>query len=462
MTLSMRRKFIIAAGVSAACLLSACGGNGVGLGSSSFTVGETFPEAGGELVVATLQGPTSYMEDEQGETGYEVELVQAFAAANDLTVRFVVKRDIEALLDAVANGEVHLAAAGLTNTEARRAAQTQFGPAYKNVRQQLVCRGGAVRPSDIDELDEARISVVAGSSYVETLEGLKEDNPDIGWTTRQAGSAMPLLAAVERGQIDCTVADSNLVAYARRRHPDLVVPMELSEDQPLAWVRSTQVEGLEPRLEAWFAQAHQNDYLQALDERWYGHFDEFDYVDVVRFIERLDERLPRYRSFFEMAAQDTPFDWPLLAAQAYQESHWDPDAVSATGVRGLMMLTLATASEVGIENRLDPRQSVQGGAEYLANLYDRIPDGVEGEDRLWFALAAYNVGMGHIYDARRLAERRGLDKNSWEAMEEVLPLLSQREYYTTVRHGYARGHEPVQYVRKIREYYAMLHANLQI
>lgn len=446
-----------------ALVLAACGGNGAGPAPGRGVPADfaELTETGGELVVLTLEGPTTYFRMNGEITGYEVELAETFARDHGLSVRFVVKRDIEALFEAINEREGHIAAAGLTVTEARRE-RLEFGPAYKNVRQQLVCHDDQDEPTRAEELSGFRIAVVAGSSYAETMEELAADNTRIGWTERQAGSAMPLLAAVDRGNLDCTVADSNLVAYARRVHPELVAPMNLTEDQPIAWAVAPGVEGLHEALDAWFAQSHRNGFLQALDERWYGHFEEFDYVDVVAFIERLDERLPRFRPYFELAAADTPFSWTLLAAQAYQESHWDPDARSPTGVRGLMMLTLSTAERVGVENRLDPRQSVAGGAIYLADLYERLPDAVQGEDRLWFALAAYNVGMGHVYDARALAERRGLDKNSWDDVAEVFPLLSQPEYYRNARHGYCRGHEPVQYVRKIREYYAMLHANLAL
>lgn len=446
-----------------ALVLAGCGGNGARSPSSS-TIPASFsalPEEGGELVVATLNGPTTYYRSQGEPTGYEYELVEAFAREHDLDVRFVVMRDIDALFEAVNNRQVHIGAAGLTVTAAR-GERIEFGPAYKNVTQQLVCHDDMDEPTRLSELSGFRIAVVAGSSYVETLEGIAAEQPGIGWTQRQAGSAMPLLTAVDRGNLDCTVADSNLVAFARRRYPELAIAMDLTPDQPLAWAVAPQTEGLGEALDAWFTQSHENDLLQALDERWYGHLNEFDYIDVVRFIERVDERLPRFRAYFEMAAVDMPFDWTLLAAQAYQESHWDPDARSPTGVEGLMMLTLPTAEEVGIQDRTDPRQSVQGGAAYLEDLYGRIPDGVEGEDRLWFALGAYNVGMGHIYDARALAERRGLDKNSWDDVARVLPLLSEPQHYRQARHGYARGHEPVQYVRKIREYYGMLHANLEL
>lgn len=448
-----------------AILLAACsqGGDGSGLGSGR-SVPASFAElseTGGELVVLTLEGPTSYYESEGEATGYEVELAEAFAREHDLEIRFVVKRNIDTLFEALNNREGHIGAAGLTSTPGRRE-RIEFGPAYKNVRQQLVCHDDSDQPRRLEQLANVRIAVVAGSSYAETMEEIGVEHPEIGWTAREVGSAMPLLTGVDRGSIDCTIADSNLVAYARRRHPELAIPMSLTEDQPLAWAVAPGVEGLHEALADWFAQSHDNDLLQALDERWYGHFDEFDYIDVVRFIERLDERLPRFRSYFERAAQEMPFDWTLLAAQAYQESHWDPDARSPTGVEGLMMLTMSTAARVGVENRRDPRQSVQGGAAYLADLYERIPDGVQGEDRLWFALGAYNVGLGHVYDARALAERRGLNKNDWDDVAEVLPLLSQPEFYQQARHGYCRGHEPVHYVRKIREYYAMLHANLEL
>lgn len=172
----------------------------------------------------------------------------------------------------------------------------------------------------------------------------------------------------------------------------------------------------------------------------------------------MQTRLPQYRETFERVATDVPFDWELLAAQAYQESHWDPHAVSATGVRGLMMLTLPTARRVGVTDRTDPEQSIEGGTAYLAELYERVPEGVTGEDRIWFALAAYNVGMGHMYDARALAERLGRDKNSWDDLARTLPLLSDPRYYETLRYGYARGHEPVRYVEKVRRYRALLEA----
>lgn len=450
--MTLQRWAGVALAVSALCLVQCSG-------PASDATFESIVEDG-ELVVLTLSGATIH-EVRNGEPdGFEVDLVSAFADEHGLSVRFRVMRNIGALIEALENGEGHLAAANLTINEVRSERIT-FGPAYKNVRERLVCRRGGESASSVDALAGLRLAVVADSSYAETLRNLQQEHPDIAFDERPAGSALPLLDAVDRGRIDCTVADSHIVAFARQRHPELITPLNLSDQSALAWAHSGDVAGLSEALDTWFAEAHAFGLIEEIEEDWFGDFGEFDYVESARFVRRLEDRLPRFRNYFRDAAEGTPFDWELLAAQAYQESHWDPDATSPTGVRGLMMLTLPTAERVGVTDRLDPRQSVEGGADYLADLYERLPDAIEGEDRLWFALAAYNVGMGHIYDARLLAERQGRDKNSWDTMEQVLPLLSRPEHYTTVRYGYARGHEPVRYVQRIRTYRAMLDANLR-
>lgn len=436
--------------------LAACGGANTATTPSEPDTLSLIRERG-ELIILTLAGPTSYIEGSGAASGYEVDLANAFASELGVSARFRVEASIPELLEALEAGEGHIAAAGLTQTTGR-AERLAFAPAYKAVTEQLVCRRGGPSPTRRDGLAGTDIQVLEGSSYEETLIALQAQHPDISWDSAPGGSAMPLLAAVDEGDIACTVSDSHLVDFARRRHPELVVAQNLTGEQSLAWAYDARVEGLDSALASWFAQAHSSGLLEALDETWFGQFGDYDYVDIARFVRRVDDRLPRYRRWFEDAAEDVPFEWELLAAQAYQESHWDPDAVSATGVRGLMMLTLSTAERVGIDDRTDPRQSIRGGAAYLDDLYARVPDGVTGEDRLWFALAAYNVGMGHMYDARRLAERLGRNKDSWDDLAATLPLLSDPEHYSTLRYGYARGHEPVRYVEKIREYRAMLAA----
>lgn len=185
------------------------------------------------------------------------------------------------------------------------------------------------------------------------------------------------------------------------------------------------------------------------------------YLEEKVFLRHVNSRLPRYKAVFQKEAQRRGIPWKLLASQAYQESRWNPRAVSPTGVRGIMMLTRNTSSSYGIQNRLDPQASIHGGARHLSRLLRQLPPEVTEPDRTWIALAAYNVGMGHVKDARMLASRLGKDPNRWSGLREVLPLLAQKEYYKTLPHRYARGWEPVQYVRRIRGYWALLKQNYQ-
>ena len=447
-------------GVLAPLFLASCGGstNGSNGAPRLDETGLAAIQERGEMVVLTTPGPTTYALGEDGEpTGYEVDLATAFADELGVGVRFVVFDDLSGVLQGLEDSVGDIAAAGITRTS-ERGARFAFGPAYKNITENVVTRRGGAQVREPEDLVGIDLAVVAQSSYVETLQGLQADLPELDWRTIEAPSAFALLEAVQEGDLTATVADSNLVAYARLEFPELMTPINLTDDdRSLAWATGLENGELVDSLNTWFARAHDEGLLEDLDELWYGHAREaFDYVDTRRFIARIDERLPQYERWFRQAAEEQDLDWRWLAAQAYQESHWDADAQSPTGVRGMMMLTLPTAGELGIEDRSDPRQSISGGAQYMSNLMGRMPDGVEGEDRLFKAMAAYNIGMGHLYDARRLAERQGLDKNVWPDIRRTLPLLSEPAYYEGLRYGYARGGEPVHYVRNIRRYKALL------
>ena len=152
------------------------------------------------------------------------------------------------------------------------------------------------------------------------------------------------------------------------------------------------------------------------------------------------------------AAEENGIRPGLLAAQSYQESHWNPKAKSPTGVRGIMMLTQPVAKSLGVKSRLDARSNIFAGARYHAKMKAMFDDSVAEPDRTWMALAAYNVGRGHFRDAQGLARKLDKNPNLWIDMKEVLPLLADKAYYKDLKYGYARGNEPVQYVTRIRDY----------
>ncbi len=411
----------------------------------------------GELVVVTRNAPTTYYVDRHDKpTGFEHDLAQNFAEHLELALRFEIRHSIGEIKEALRSGEAHLAAAGLTRLETREE-EFQFGPSYHQIQQQLVCRRGGNRPDNLDELPAVSLMVIADSSYEERLEELREERlPDLEWEVEPSTSTELVLQKVWEKEVDCTVADSNIVAISRRYYPELIVVMPMSEPQELAWMMPRQSSELAEAVNEWFHKREAKKLVDTLMTRYYAHVEIFDYVDTSRYVRRIYERLPEFLDIFKRAGEKYGIDWRLLAAQAYQESHWNPMARSPTGVRGIMMLTLPTAAEVNVNNRLDPEESIMGGARYLASLRQRLPAEIEEPDRTWIALAAYNVGMGHIYDARRLARNYGLDPNLWSSLQQMLPKLAQPEYHRYLPHGYARGDEPVQYLRRIRNYRELL------
>ena len=416
----------------------------------------------GELIVLTRNAPTTWYYDRDGEpAGLEYDLATAFAAHLGVPVRFEFRDSIGSILEALARGEAHFAAAGLTGTDGR---QEHFllGPPYQAVQQQVVCRRGVRLPRDLDDLAGRSLMVTGSSSYIERLQEIRATtHPDLSWQVADTTATEIVLQQVWDSDVDCAIADSNIVAINRRYMPELQVAFPLTDSESLNWLLPANAEGLRSAMEEWFEQAEDSGLIATTQARYYAHVEIFDYVDIARFIRRIDSRLPRFRETFELAGETYGIDWRLLAAQAYQESHWDPAARSPTGVRGMMMLTLPTAREVGVANRLDPEQSILGGARYLANLESRLPGSVTDPDRTWKALAAYNIGMGHLYDARALARRLQRDPDQWHHLREVLPLLADPAYHQDLRYGYARGNEPVHYLRRIRNYDDILRRYLE-
>lgn len=415
----------------------------------------------GTLVVLTRNAPTTwYIGRDEEPNGPEHDMIEAFAARLGVKVKYKIKETIKEIIEGVESGEGDLAAGGLTITE-ERISKFRFGPPYQDVTQQVVCRRDNVQPEAVSELIGLNIQVIADSSYTERLRELKEKYPKLAWTETDKKDTEQLLHDVWRRKIDCTIADSNIVDINRRYFPELIAPLNLSKAESLGWMMSYERRDLQSAVEDWFGDYKDSGQLAQLQEKYYGFFEVFDYVDIRKYIRRINSRFPKYRAYFRQAAAKYKLPYTLLAAQGYQESHWRPGASSPTGVRGIMMLTQPTARAMGVTNRLDPKQSIFGGAKYLARVRGRLPDEIKEPDRTWLALAAYNVGYAHLRDAQQLAQEQGRNPNLWSDVNEILPLLSDKRYYTKLEYGYARGTEPVRYVQRIREYRLVLEEKLR-
>lgn len=410
----------------------------------------------GELRVVTRNTPTTYYIGPDGPAGPEYDLVRGFADELGVELKIETVESVSEILPRVNKGKVHMAAAGLSMTESRRE-YLSFGHPYTSVDMHLIYKLGTGKPRSIEETYGRHIEVVASSSHSDMMQSLSQVYPELDWSENADVEVADLLEKVATGELDFTVADSTAFNIQRHFYPELRIALDLDVGDPISWAfKKNEGDSLLARADEYMIDAKREGYVAQVNDRYFGHTEKFDYVGTRAFIRHFEGRLPRYREMFETAAEISGVDWRLLAAIGYQESHWRSHAVSPTGVRGIMMLTEATADYLDIEDRMDPASSIYGGARFFARQTERIPDSVREPDRTWFALAAYNVGFNHIKDARQIVEWQGGDPDTWLDLSEALPLLAKPKWYSRVPYGYARGWEPVLYVNNIRNYYNII------
>jgi len=409
----------------------------------------------GVLRVATVNSASTYYLDADGPTGLEYDLVRAFAKERGLELDWHILANRQAVFEAVADNRVDMAA-GLPISAARRQ-RVRFTPAYTELRLEVVYRAGRYKPDDLSALS-GHLTLPAHTALADWLHSR---HPDIAFEVDPVANTEELMDRVANGDLDATIANADLVAMNQRYYPALRVAFKVPNvRERAAWAfardLATGGDSLYNKAIAYLEDSKRSGRLNILHDRYFGHIERLGFVGGQEFARQVDARLHRWRRYFKRAGDQHNLDWRLLAATGYQESHWDKDAVSPTTVRGIMMLTEATASEVGVSNRRDPLQSINGGARYLVQLLERLPAEITEPDRTWFALAAYNIGYGHVMDARRLLMDRNRNPNLWVNLRDALPWLTQDRYLGGTRYGYARGLEAKAYVGNIRAYYDIL------
>ena len=408
------------------------------------------------LKVISRNGPTTFYEDKNGLTGFEHALIKLFTERQGLKLELQTVYSLNDIFTALEAGNADIAAAGLTITEARKL-RMRFGPPYMEVKQYLLYHNRASRPKTPADLVGGRLMVMANSSHDEILNELSLQNPALTWDTATDVESIDLLDMITAGELDYTLMDSSEFIANKSFYPRIKIAFEVGSAGQLAWALPLKKSAyLDQALAEFFEQIEADGTLIQLEERFYSHNAQLSQIDSRTFARAVENKLPRYKGLINATAEKHNIDWRLLAAISYQESHWNPHARSPTGVRGMMMLTLPTAREMKIKNRLDAKQSLDGGARYFKKTLRLMPESVKEPDRTWMALAAYNVGRGHLQDARKITKQLGGNPNKWNDVKTSLPLLSKRRWYIKVKHGYARGEEPVQYVQNIRHFYNYL------
>ncbi len=417
----------------------------------------------GYIRFLTLNSASTYYLDIDGPNGFEYQLARWFSASIGVEAGFITVSQFSDLYTELLFGTGDIVAAGLSENESEYSSAVNYGPRYYEVKSQVLYRNGETdrkRPRKIEDIAMANLHILRGSSQSALLHQLKAQHADLIWTEVDDITSDELIEMVDTGQANHIIADSHDIALQRRFFPELRIAFEIGEARQLRWAYNQhEDDSLKTAIESFFEKIKEDGRLEQLIHRHYSHVAKFNYSDIQTFTHHIETRLPKYQALFETTAEDVGIDWRLLASIGYQESLWNARAKSPTGVRGLMMLTLVTAKQMKVKNRLDAEQSIRGGAQYFSSIHKRVPQHIPEPDRSWLALASYNVGFGHVEDARKITEMNGGDPDKWIDVKKSLPLLARKKWYKQTKYGYARGWEPVKYVENIRKYYEYLIGN---
>ena len=387
-------------------------------------------------------------------TGFEYDLAREFA--NFLNVDLdIVTHGWNNMFSYLEQGKGDFIAAGLAITK-DRLEKVNFSIPYMTIQQHIVHHKLVFGPKNIEDLTFRTIHVRRGTSYQSRLEEIKKSGIDLNYILHDNIPTEELIRMVNDREIKFTVADNNIAYLNQRYYPDIRIGIPIQEKESLAWAVNKNDPQMLEQINKFFLYANQTGILKQISDKYYANIENSNPFDLKQFHQRIETRLPRYKKLIIEESIKYGFDWKLLAAVVYQESHFNPNAKSFTNVRGLMQVTTVTAEEMGIANRLKPSQSIKAGIKYLDKMVNKFNYIKDDYQRILFALASYNIGYGHVTDAIQIAREMGLDETKWQNLKTTLPLLSKSKYYKKTKYGYARGWEPVQYVERILTYFDIL------
>ena len=437
------------------------------------------PEEAKELVVLIRPGPAFYFPGPDGAlTGFDVDLARQFAAEKKLPLKFALAETAAEVIAAIADGKAHIGAGGLYRpphaTPGTKAAAPPDAAAkgaadptpyvlwttgIASAEPVLIYNRDGYKPANWGDLEGATVAFVPDAGFDHEIATARTAHPGIQWVSLALPSVAGLISQVSDGTVGYAIVGSLAASLARNIYLDFDVAFPAGAKRDIAWAVAPSLANLRQDLDRFIQQLRRDGTLARLADRYMPDPRQIQRIDAEMLQERMRTVLPQYRSLFYDGQEKSGIEWRLLAAIAYQESQWDPTATSGTGVRGMMQITEDTAKHLGIRDLLDPAQNVVAAARYLRDLKAKLPARIHEPDRTWLALAAFNIGLGHLEDARILAQKQKLNPDLWSDVKKVLPLLALPEYYEHAKLGYARGGMPVAFVDRVRGYYDVLLAH---
>lgn len=423
----------------------------------------------GVLRAMVTYSSTSYFLYRGAPMGYEYEMLERFAEHLGMELELVVSSNIDSMFMDLNNGVVDLIAHGLTITNDRKEI-VQFSDYLYLSNQVLVQRKpedwrtiswSKLQSSlihDVIELIDDTVSVRQNSSYFDRLENLSEELGGRIYIDTLAGelSTDRIIEMVVDGELKYTVADKNIARINAAYYPILDVDVPVSFSQRMAWAVRPNSTELLTALNSWLKAFKKETVYYVIYNKYFENERAFIRREKSDYFSLNNNQISKYDELIKKFADQLDWDWRFLAALVYQESRFDPKANSWAGANGLMQMMPATAKHLGVKDRSDPEESLEGGTKYLDILWERFEQVEDSIQRVKFTLAAYNCGYNHVVDAQSLARDEKLNPNIWDDnVEDMILKLSYREYYTKpfVKFGYVRGREPYLYVEDIFERY---------
>ena len=413
-------------------------------------------KSNGILRIALVADPPHYFPSKVKERGYDFELVSHYATSIDVELEIIKTNTSNEIIVLLNQGKVDIGILGSSPEFDQKNIKNVV--TYNNSKWYVIGnRANRQLPKSIDSIEPNTMIVANGSNASFILHSIEEDYSSLLWDELKNTNVRSILERINENHSKISIISEDIYIYYQYLFPETKKIFVLPIKYPSRWlVKNNNNLSFLYSINSFFNKYKQNGKLEKIGKTYYEHLNAFDYVDIRYYLKRIDKKLPKYKKYFVEAAKNSALDARIIAAVSYQESHWNRKARSPTGVRGMMMLTLDTAKRVGVKNRLNAKQSIFGGAKYLKILYESLSNTIKEPDRLWFALAAYNIGLGHVEDARTITKSQGDNPNSWIDVEKHIPKLSQKKWYKKTKYGFARGHEPIEFVKRVRRYYDIL------
>jgi membrane-bound lytic murein transglycosylase F len=395
--------------------------------------------------------------------GLDRELADHFSAWSGLKSTWMTADSFQEAVSMVQSGRAHLFIPG-PHEVTLEWEDTSRGPQYMSSRLIIAHNQWRYPLRSMDDLCDAEVVVPHSPVFSDKISRLEQDlecSIDLSLVQSSGREFFSLLSSRD---FRFGLVDELSFNLWHGFFPEVHKTYDFDTDYGHAWIWNNRFQDIDRLLTGFWEDTARDSLLLDLLDKYFGFFPpEKDPYQIRHFIRALEDRLPLYMEPIIEAAQEYNIDPLLLTALIYQESHFDPQARSKTGVRGLLQITMDTADFLGVQDRLDPGESILGGAKYLNFLMEHVQEtGAGSWDKWFFTLAAYNQGLGHLYDAMTLARRKEKNHLSWAQVKEVYPLLSYKRYFETLPRGYARGFEAVNFVDNIRYYYYLLYSMISL